>query len=367
MTDVVVYYHDPVKAPLLRDAVLPALAAATRVADVTGHLERHWLQGPHLRIRLRGPVEAQAAAAAAAAAVLREYVRTHPSTVDIPEHELLSHAYEASIAELLKPPFEPLHPNNSVRIEVTDTRRIRDLLGSDVLVGLRATGLRLGVPAVAASTAEFGETSEERVRLAVTAMAVHAGRYPPGLGNGYHSFLSHVEDFLLAADSGGRIRAKFGRVWADNAASVVETVRRVAGGNPTTEAEAAWQAWTIGTRLAVERAFDAGDLPSGPNPRYGERAHELGDPGAIQRYDYAERTRFSEYHTKLWDVDLDHPLIRKPLTVYRFGTNVLYQLLALCDVTPMERYLAASLVAAATQRLTGINWDEHLSALAGLR
>ncbi len=367
MTDVVVYYHDPVKAPLLRDGVLPALAAATRVADVRGHLERHWLHGPHLRIRLTGPIEAQAAAAAAAAAVLRDYVRTNPSTVDIPEADLLSHAHDAAIAELLQPPFEPLHANNSVRIEPTDTRRILDLLGSEALIDLRATGLRLGVPAIEESVAEFSTTSQERVRLTITAMTVHAGRYPPGLGNGYHSFLSHVEDFLLAADTDGRIRARFGKAWADNAESVTEAVRRVAGGHPTTEAEAAWQTWTIGMRLAAERAFDAGELTSTPNPRYGERAHELGDPGAIQRYNHAERTSFSAYHTKLWDVDLDHPLIQRPLTAYRFGTNVLYQLLALCDVTPMERYLAASLVAAATQRLTGINWDEHLSALAALR
>lgn len=367
MTDVVVYYHDPVKAPLVRDAVLPALAAATRVAGVSGHLERHWLHGPHVRIRLHGPVDAQAAAAASAAAVLREYVRTNPSIVDIPPHELLSHAHETAIAELLQPPYEPFHTNNSVRIEPADTRRILDLLGSDVLVELRATGLRLGVPAIEASLAEFRNTSQDRVRLAVTAMAVHAGRYPPGLANGYHSFLSHVEDFLLASDAGGRIRSRFGQVWADNAESVTEAVRRVAGGHPTTEAEAAWQSWTIGTRLATERVFDAGELSSAPNPRYGERAHEIGDPGAIERYDYAERTNFSSYHTKLWDVDLDHPLIRRPLAVYRFGTNVLYQLLAVCDVTPMERYLAASLVAAATQRLTGISWDQHLSALAGLR
>jgi hypothetical protein len=367
MTDVAVYYHDPVKAPLLRDAVLPALAAATRVAGVTGHLERHWLHGPHVRLRLQGQAEAQHAAAANAAFVLREYVEACPSTIDILDAELLAQASTAAVAELLKPPFEPLHANNSVRIEPTDTRRIHELLGSETLVDLRTTGLRLGTPAIEASLTEFEDSGAGRLRLAITAMAVHAGRYPPGLHHGYHSFLSHVEDFLLATDRDGRIRASFEKVWEDNTESVTEIVQRVAGGHPTTGAEAAWQAWTIGTRLAAEAVFDAGDLPTGPNPRYGERAYELGDPGAIRRYNFAERTEFSAYHTKLWDVDLEHPLIRRPLAVYRFGTNVLYQLLAICDVTPMERYLAASLVAAATQRLTGVRWEEHLDALAGQR
>ena len=40
MIDIVCYYHDPVKAPLIRHAVLPALAAATRLGAV-GHIERH--------------------------------------------------------------------------------------------------------------------------------------------------------------------------------------------------------------------------------------------------------------------------------------------------------------------------------------
>jgi hypothetical protein len=348
--DVICYYHDPVKAPLLRDGVLPALDAAIR-QGATGHVERHWLHGPHIRLRLDGPTEA-------AIAVLKDYLALSPSTVNIPDEELLSQAKANGLAELIQPPYSPLYPNNTVRVEPTDTSRLRGLLGSDALIDLRATGLQLGVEAVRASLIDIS-----RVQLTITAMAVQASRYPPGLANGYHSFLSHLEDFLLHSDPDGRVRAKFEQVWDRNFEQVIASVERVAAGHPTTRLEAAWQAWTIGMRLAAEQAYDAGDLTSTMNPRYGERAYETGDRATIQRYNYAERTKFSEYHTQLWEVDLDHPLVKRPLTVYRFGTNVLYQLLAICDVTPMERYLAADLMTRATQRITGVGWSEHLAQM----
>jgi hypothetical protein len=348
--DVICHYHDPIKAPLLQNGVLPARDAAIR-QGATGHIERHWLHGPHVRLRLDGPVEA-------AVAVLKDYLAKNPSTVNYSDEELLSQAKTNGLAELIQPPFEPIYPNNTVRIEPTDTTRLQSLLGSDALIDLRATGLRLGVDAIRASLIDIS-----RVQLAITAMAVHASRYPPGLGNGYHSFLSHLEDFLLHSDPDGRVRAKFGQIWDRNCDQVTDAVERVAAGHPTNQLEAAWQTWTIGMRLAAEQAYDAGDLTSTMNPRYGERAYETGDRATIQRYNYAERTKFSDYHTQLWEVDLDHPLVKRPLTVYRFGTNVLYQLLAICDVTPMERYLAADLMTRATQRITGIGWAEHLAQM----
>lgn len=350
MIDVICYYHDPIKASLLRDGVLPALDAAAR-QGATGHIERHWLHGPHVRLRLDGPVDA-------AVAALTDYVADNPSTVNLADEELLSQAKANGLAELIQPPYEPIHPNNTVRTEPTDTSRLHSLMGSDALIELRATGLRLGVDAVRASLIDLS-----RVQLTITAMAVHASRYPPGLANGYHSFLSHLEDFLLHSDPDGRVRARFEQIWERNCEQVIASVERVAAGHPTNQLEAAWQAWTIGMRLAAEQAYDAGDLTSATNPRYGERAYQTGDRATIQRYNYAERTKFSEYHTRLWDVDLDHPLVKRPLTVYRFGTNVLYQLLAICDVTPMERYLAADLMTRATQRITGIGWAEHLAQM----
>lgn len=365
MTDVVCCYHDPIKAPLLRQAVLPAIAAAqAAVPDVGAHVERHWLHGPHIRVRLDGAGSDRAAEIIAER--LRDHLAEHPSTIDIPVAEQLAHARQAATAELLLPPYEPFHANNSVRVEPTDTTRIHELLGSTVLIGLRMDGLRLGMSPVReslAALARSADSSRARVLLTVTAMGVHASRYPPGLRFGYHSFLSHLEDFLLHSDPNGTVRERFDRIWADNVEPVTAAVARVADGHPTDRLEAAWQAWTIRMRLEAEQAYDRGDLVADPNPRYGERAYQIGDLETIRRHNFGERVEFSEYHGRLWQVDIEHPLIKRPLTVYRFGTNVLYQLLAVCDVTPMERYLAASLVVRAAQRVTGENWADQLAGM----
>ena len=363
MTDVVCYYHDPVKAPLLRDAVLPALdAAQAAFPEVEKHLERHWLHGPHIRARLRG-TDAQRAATLIADR-LREYLPAHPSTVDIPEAQQRAHARTAGVAELLTPPFEPFYPNNSVHVEPSDTSNISALLGSPTLVELREHGLRLGLPAIQESLAALGRAgdgSRDRVRLAVTVMAVYASQYPHGIRSGYHCFLSHLEDFLLHADPDGRIRARFDAIWAGNVEPVTEAVRRVADGCVTNDLESAWRAWAIGMRSATEAVHDRGELPE-ENPAHGRRAYEIGDLAAIRRYNATERRLFSDYHTQLATVNVDDPLINRSFTVYRFGGNVLYQLLMICDVTPVERYLAANLVAHAVQGLLGSTWSEQFAA-----
>ncbi|MBW4717787.1 lantibiotic dehydratase C-terminal domain-containing protein [Saccharothrix obliqua] len=353
MTDVVCYYHDPVKAPLLRDAVLPALAAS----GAAGHVERHWLHGPHVRVRLAETAADTAAESVAAA--LRAHLATRPSTSDTTPAELLAQAEQYGVAELVPPPYEPIHPDNTVVVEPTDLSRVRELLGSDVLVDLRTRCLRLGVPALRDAVAVDHDTSA-RVQLALVAMAAHASRYPAGLGNGYHSFLSHLEDFLLHHDPNGVMRARFDRIWEHNADDVTETVRAVDEGR----AETPWATWTVESRLLIEEAFDAGDLPAAYGPQHGDKAVELGDEAAIRRWHRDHRDYYSEYHRRLRSVDLDHPLYQRPVTVYRFGTNMLYQLLSVCDVTPVERYLAAALVAKAAQRITGVAWPEHVAHMA---
>jgi hypothetical protein len=339
MTDVVCYYRDPVKAPLLRDAVLPALAGTT------GHVERHWLHGPHLRIRLTD-------AADQVATQVREYLAEHPSTVDISDSTLLKEARRGAVAELIAPPYAPIHPDNTVLVEPTDLTAVASLLGSPALVELRNRTLHLGLPAIREAVA-VDVDSAGRVELAITAMTAHAKHFPGGLVNGYHSFLSHLEDFLHQNDPDGRLRTRFDRIWGRNADQVTEQVERTT--------DTAWATWTTASRLLIEEAFDRGDLSTDYNPRHGARAVELGDQAAIRRWNRELRTEFSDYHHALQGVDLDHPLYQRPVTVYRFGTNMLYQLLAVCDVTPIERYLAASLMSRATQRITGVGWTEHIA------
>ncbi|CAM5243721.1 Putative thiopeptide-lantipeptide biosynthesis related protein OS=Streptomyces glaucescens OX=1907 GN=SGLAU_00740 PE=4 SV=1 [Streptomyces glaucescens] len=108
--DVVLYDYREDKAPLLRHPVLPLARQAT--ADgLTAHVERHWLHGPHVRIRLSGARGRVDAAAGRAAAALRTWAAGHPSGARVAGAELLARAEAAGRAELIAPPYEPLVPD----------------------------------------------------------------------------------------------------------------------------------------------------------------------------------------------------------------------------------------------------------------
>ncbi|WP_433539567.1 hypothetical protein ACQP10_21305 [Streptosporangium sandarakinum] len=407
--DVVCCYYEPVKAGLLRQAVFPALEEAV-AAGVRGHVERHWLHGPHLRVRLRlgpgtmsaaNPADGMAAStdgrdasvdgmaaeapdrvsalgaaapaelAAAAELVadrLRGHLSRHPSTSRQTPAELLAHSREAGRLELVAGPYEPIFPDNTVTITPADHAPTAGLLGSAELVRLRSRVLERGMPPCRTALdqlASDGDSAPGRIALAITAMTVHADEYPHGLQHGYHSFLSHVEDFLTWHDPDGRVRHGLDTAWERNREATVDLVARIAEGHRPSAAVSAWRAWSAAARAEAGQAYDDGVLVMELGPGYAARAALLDDPRTARRWDPGAPREVSEYHRALRSVDFTRPPLGRSFTVYRFGTNMLYQLLAVCDVTPMERYLAASMMARAVQQVTGTSWREQLGAPLG--
>ncbi|WP_370947185.1 hypothetical protein AB5J62_06415 [Amycolatopsis sp. cg5] len=331
--DVICYYHHPVKAPLLREAVLP-IAADLTSAGLGVHLERHWLHGPHVRIAIRG--EGAESQAAEAAVRLCEYLSVRPSSADIDTATLLAEAAAAGPAELIEPPYEPIQPDNTVRLAPA---RILPTLGLDG-AGIRTELLRLGVPAVRAACeflGDHGDSAASRLQVAMVALTAHAARYPAGLTAGYHSYLSHLEDFLANDDPDGRLAAQFEAQWVRHREQVLALVERVAGGEET------WTAWSEKAWQHVESRLEAGaDLSGGAGRR---------------------RETFSEYHQLMHQADPEGAMrVRPDILTYRWCTNMLYQLLLLCDLRPLERYLAAYLVTRAVPVLTGHDWRAELAA-----
>lgn len=367
--DIVTYYHSPTKLPLLRTAVLPAADWAAG-QGLAVHLERHWRHGPHLRIRLAATDPAAApelaVVATAVAGRLRRHLAEQPSTARTSVAELLAQAEQAGRIELVPPPYAPIHPDNTVRVEPVDDHALATLFGSAEAVECRAALLRLGVPAVAAAAdrlATAGDSAAARVRTCLTAMALHAGRYPLGLGSGHQSFLSHLEEFLVHHDPDGRVRAAFDRQWQRSADPVTALVARLAAGPSGPELDPTdreWEQWTVRAAEVTGAAYARGELPRVPGERYLERAEQIGDPATVRRW-HSERTEYSEYHQLLRQVDFDRVPYEREFVTYRFATNVLYLLLGLLDVQPTERYLAAYLLSRAAERITGITWQQRIT------
>nr|BFD95569.1 hypothetical protein KitaXyl93_69290 [Kitasatospora sp. Xyl93] len=367
--DVILTYYQPVKAPALREAVLPLALRATE-RGLRAHVERHWRFGPHLRLRLEGPAERVAAMARESAEVLRAWAAAHPSVADRTPEQLLAEAAVAGRAELIAPPYGPLVPDNTVRTVPVDpaaTADLHALIGAEP-AALRDELMRGGLPAIASACAflgEHGDTAQARVQLAVTALAAHASTHPDGLVGGHYSFLSHLEDFLVHEDPDGRLRAAFERRWEQGRPAVTELVRRVAAGG-TRGWEQDWARWSATAWHRAERLLAAGVDLSSRGEEYRRRAEALGDRATAERWNAELRTRYSEFHRMLSRSDPDGTLFdRADYLVYRTGTNALYRLFAICDVRPVERYLAAHLVVRSVPDLTGHRWQDYIAEVTG--
>ncbi len=320
--DVVVYHYEPVKAPLLREAVLP-LARRASADGLTAHVERHW------------------------------------------------HVYKRQ--ELIPPPYGPLVPDNTVRVEPVDLSSLEALIGPDGL-RLREDLLALGLPALQAGTSFLGEradASAARVELVVAALAAHAAAHPEGLVGGHYSYVSHLEDFLVHEDPDGRLRAAFDRRWEAAGERISALVGRIAGGGAAGW-ERAWADWSTRAWRTAEERFAAGADFTGAPAEYRNRAAALGDRATAERWNGDVRTRYSDFHRQLHRSDPQGAMWSRPdYLIHRACTNGLYRLFAICDVRPVERYLAAHLVVRSVPGLTGHRWqeriDEVIAAVEGAR
>ncbi|GAB7183856.1 hypothetical protein ATKI12_3687 [Kitasatospora sp. Ki12] len=362
--DVVLTYYQPVKARALREAVLPqARQAAAEGLDA--HVERHWRFGPHLRLRLRGPGPRVAVAAERAAEALRAWTATHPSVADRTDEQLLAEAAVAGRVELVAPPYGPLVPDNTVRVLPVDPAEeasLNALLGAES-AALRDELLGRGLPAIG-SGCDFlgahGDASEARVQLVVAALAAHATAHPDGLIGGHYSMLSHLEDFLVHEDPDGSLRAAFERRWERVGDAVTRLVGRITDGGAQGW-ERDWAHWSATAWARAEGLLAAGADLGGSREEYRERAAGLGDPDTAARWDFDLRTRYSEFHRLLHRSDPAGTMWTRPdYLIYRACTNGLYRLLSICDVRPVERYLAAHLVVRSVPALTGHRWQDRV-------
>lgn len=363
-TDVVCHYHEECVAALLRGAVLPATELA-RAAGLAVHLERHWLHGPHVRIRLRGPEATRRAVAAEIAGRLRDFLATSPSRAGVDLGELRRRAEIAGKAELLPPPYDPIHPDNTVLVTAGDQRALAELLGAPAAVDCRADILAEGLAPVRVTLdalATVADAPAARVGVVVTAMAAHADTWPRGLRSGYHTFLSHVEDFFHG-EREAPLRAQFSRFAARAGDRYRELVRQAATPTPADPVAAAWRAWSAAAWRIGERTHQDGGLTGPLSAEFRRRTVSFDDATAI-RWNMSRRG-LSPYHQALEASGFQRLAATPEFQVYRFCTNMLYQLVALCDVTPVERYLAAYLLAEATQELHDVPWQVALAPRAG--
>lgn len=347
--DVVASYYSPIKAKIT--------AQAARLVNGRGHLERHWLRGPHVRLCLDDQEALEEILSR-----LEELISSHPSSVELDESDFLTKSEQLGQAELIPGPYGPLRPDNAVTLESRQITSLTALLGSAEAVECRAELLRDALDLIAVSAdwlVSTGNNSANRSQLALTALASHAAAYPvEGINGGYQSFLSHLEDFLTHHDPDGRLRHRFATIWSRHRKSVTTFVRNI----NTNLLAGAWHSWSVRSLQTAGAAYDRGELPALPGPEYAVRAKKLGGDDLAQRWDPSARQDYSEFHTSQRRLDFARLPYEREFVTYRFCTNILYQLLLLLDVTVVERLQACSLLSNAVEEISGITWQERLDS-----
>jgi hypothetical protein len=164
------------------------------------------------------------------------------------------------------------------------------------------------------------------------------------------SYRSHLEHYLHHHDPGGTKRAGHAAVWARHEREICNLVASVRGAGPLAEA---WRQWSVAARRTAALAESVGAVRNTSHTEMFRRATAFADPSV--RHQYGDDV--SGFHRAMRHRRLDADEQRL-FEVDRFCTNMLYQLLAVADVTPTERYLSASLVSSAVEKLTGTTvWE----------
>jgi len=353
-----------------RAVVLLGITAARRLRsnpDVLAvHLRRHWKYGPHLRVtvcaanreRVRDSMTAEAQRLTIELARL-------PAANEPP---LDPHAYAELSArlgrsELVPGPYLPLWPDRTVVwLPAVDD--------DDLIVDPRAQWVRDQVLDRFRTVLELaldraGRDPARRLRDPLTLLILLAASYPDGgLGHGYLSYTSHLEDFLHDHDPDGRLRRRF----ADHARTSQAQVRQLIQALVPDPTQPCWyrgedelaraftevlqDAWRLSAALAAE----GGILPL-LHPGYGVRAAEFGSD-VLRKYRAADDRTYSEFHAALRQHTFTDEEGGRIFAAYRFLVNLLYSQLPLLDVAPAERFLLAYAITDAVQALTGRTWRD---------
>ena len=378
------YYADQ-KAALIGRSLLPA---AEQVAAQPGvevaFLRRHWKCGPHVRLVTRGDPVACRAALDQAAADISGYLAEHPSTEQLDEQAYLATSERLGVAELELGPYAPLRPDNTVQAVTLDAT---DALLENSAVPGREYLLHLARPALAATLSgpgagtdpgggsdSGGGTGEQGFRvprsLVYRLLVMVAASYPGGIRRGFLSYISHVKEFLLWSDQDGTIERRFAAALARQRVTFLGLTETVLadcvtgdpgpgsyrGHDPLLRQWAGFlnQAWSVGLELATAEL-----LNPYPDPKRRERAATFGDDIARRWAGRSDRP-YSDFHQRHRQLNLEALNLRDEFSAYRLICNVIYELLPLLDVAPIERYFLGYCLSEMAQQVIGDNWRDMI-------
>ncbi|MFD3269431.1 lantibiotic dehydratase C-terminal domain-containing protein [Paenibacillus dendritiformis] len=361
-----VTYYEREKRRLLSDCLFPVvLHIHHRYGLKVNYLQRHWKYGPHVRIHVRteepetwGQIRSYLESA------IRTYLKRYPSTSHLDREKYLEQSIRLGIEELDNGPYEPLRPDNSIVFE-------REAGNATVLGGAQQQTLKdelmtLTMPSVYQLLVRTRDEKSRRNAYVLQLMCMFSNRLPEvGIRRGYLSFQSHLEEFLFQFDRTGDIRTLFERKSQETVHEAAESIGSVlqsskngkyAGSDPVLQAWAVCleKLWTRMESAAKSRIItESADHLANVAGQVGEEAK--------RKWEFATR-EVSPFHHSLKKLNyLPERIHTESFSIYRWSVNLLYLLLPLAGITPMDRYYLCYLFTKAVEMRFGYSWEEIFS------
>ncbi|WP_052889351.1 thiopeptide maturation pyridine synthase [Thermogemmatispora carboxidivorans] len=353
-----VYYYDEQKDALLLDCIQPLFAQARPITPRLFFV-RHWLRGPHLRLRFYcSSMQFAATLKPLIESTVGGYLRQHPSTTRLDEEQLKPLYATLARQEQETGPLFPLYPDNSIQYLPYD-RRLQ-VLGSEALASL-LEDFYVDTNDLAFAMLAYLRQGHSLLTLCFDLMITVAHRQGQHLARGFLSYRSHAEGFIIASSDPARTRALLESRYQQQARTLVARLRQLLA--------------------ALDRAQDTFPFTlawSQLMQRYQERAAQLittgqidlslasletgeGDSSSVRR-----NLAASAFHSALErDQERKQALYSDPwFQSYRLVLNLLYLHFSRLGLRPLDRFLLCHLAANAVEEALKIDAVEMVSAFS---
>lgn len=353
-----VYYYDEQKDALLLDCIQPLFAQARPITPRLFFV-RHWLRGPHLRLRFYcPPTQFAAVLKPLIESTVGSYLRQHPSTTRLDEEQLKPLYATLARQEQEIGPLFPLYPDNSIQYLPYD-RRLQ-VLGSEALASL-LEDFYVDTNDLAFAMLAYLRQGHSLLTLCFDLMITVAHRQGQHLARGFLSYRSHAEGFIIASSDPARTRALLESRYRQQARTLVSRLRQVVA--------------------ALDREQDTFPFAltwSQLMQRYQERAAQLLASGQIDlsmaslETDAGDRPPVhrnlaaSAFHSALErDQERKQALYSdRWFQSYRLVLNLLYLHFSRLGLRPLDRFLLCHLAANAVEEAFKIDAVEMVSAFS---
>jgi hypothetical protein len=351
-----IYYYDDNKTDLILNGVQPLLRAIQSEVE-RAFFVRHWLRGPHLRLRVAATAHTwRTLVQPAIETYIGDCLRAQPSTTILDEATLLPIHARLQLDEYEDGPLTPFYPNNSIQYLPYD-RRLHVI--GDAMIAAEIEAFYAETNELVFAMLEYIRSGRSRLEIAFDLMITLPSAITGALPSGAVSYRSHAEAFIVKTPNPDGVRRFFDTQYRVRSAALAGRVRQIIE-------ECSQNAWTMPflaawsalvSRLWQEKLAQIKD--GRLNLAHDRRAAVISDERAAQ---LKGQQLTSPFHKLMWDDRESSAMLyqRPSFQCYRLLLNLQYLLLNRLGIVPFERSMLCHLAANAVEDVFDVSMTAML-------